>query len=140
MRFTDRYPIFSTAHKDRCRDFWAHHLGFEVGFDSAWFVADVRRRSASIAFMTPDHPSAPPGPEPSRAKACVQLQVHDVARHTGRRRDCTRIDYPLRDDRSASVASVSSTQPGLGRRRATSRGAPGTGIANSMTASRKPAP
>lgn len=101
MRFTDRYPIFVTAHKDRCRDFWAHHLGFEVGFDSAWFVwLTCADGSASIAFMTPDHPSAPPGPEPFSGKGvCFELQVDDVdATHTAVVATGTRIDYPLRDE------------------------------------------
>jgi catechol 2,3-dioxygenase-like lactoylglutathione lyase family enzyme len=80
MRFTDRYPIIVTDRKNECRDFWTRHLGFEVGFDSHWFVwlraSDGR---ASIAFMTPDHPSAPPGPEPFSGKGvCFELQVDDV--------------------------------------------------------------
>lgn len=81
MRFSDRYPIIVTTHKDACRDFWVHQLGLEVGFDSEWFVwlasADG---SLSIAFMTPDHPSAPPGPEQFTGRGmCFELQVEDAA-------------------------------------------------------------
>lgn len=80
MKFVDRYPIIVTAHKDACRDFWVRHLGFEVGFDSTWFVwLATPDASASIAFMTPDHPSAPPGPEVfSGAGLCFELQVEDA--------------------------------------------------------------
>jgi len=80
MRFTDRYPIIVTRHKDDCRDFWTHHLGFEVGFDSSWFTwLHAPDGSASIAFMTPDHPSAPPGPqEYGGSGICFELQVEDV--------------------------------------------------------------
>lgn len=80
MRFSDRYPIIVTPHKDACRDFWVRHLGLEVGFDSDWFVwlasADG---SLSLAFMTPEHPSAPPGPEPFTGTGmCFELQVEDA--------------------------------------------------------------
>ena len=37
--------------------------------------------SATIAFMAPDHPSAPPGPEPySGTGMCVEFQVEDARR------------------------------------------------------------
>jgi catechol 2,3-dioxygenase-like lactoylglutathione lyase family enzyme len=80
MRFTDRYPIIVTARKNECRDFWARGLGFQVGFDSDWFTwLTSEDGSASIAFMTPDHPSAPPGPEPFSGKGvCFELQVDDA--------------------------------------------------------------
>ena len=62
MQFTDRYPLIVTRHKDSCRDFWTKKLGFEVGFDSSWFTwLQAPDSSATLAFMTPDHPSAPPG-------------------------------------------------------------------------------
>lgn len=80
MRFSDRYPVIVTARKNDCRDFWVRHLAFEVGFDSDWFVwLRSGDGSASIAFMTPDHPSAPPGPEPFSGRGvCFELQVDDV--------------------------------------------------------------
>jgi catechol 2,3-dioxygenase-like lactoylglutathione lyase family enzyme len=81
MHFTDRYPLIVTPHKNACRDFWARHLGLQVGFDSDWFVwLASSDGSLSIAFMTPDHPSAPPGPEPFGGTGlCFELQVDDAA-------------------------------------------------------------
>lgn len=80
MRFQDRYPLIVTPHKNACRDFWVR-LGFQVGFDSSWFVwLHAQDHSASIAFMTPDHPSAPPGPEGFGGKGvCFEMQVEDAA-------------------------------------------------------------
>lgn len=80
MRFVDRYPIVVTTRLAECRDFW-RRLGFEVVFEASWFVLlHAEDGSASLAFMRPDHPSAPPGPEPfSGAGVCFELQVEDAA-------------------------------------------------------------
>lgn len=82
MQFTDRYPLIVTTQKNACRDFWVQHLGFQVGFDSQWFLwLAAVDGSASIAFMTPDHPSAPPGPDLFSGQGlCFELQVDDVDR------------------------------------------------------------
>lgn len=78
MRFVDRYPIIVTDRLFACRDFWIGRLGFEVTFQSSWFVL-LQADGASLAFMSPDHPSAPPGPEPFSGKGmCFELQVDDA--------------------------------------------------------------
>lgn len=78
MRFVDRYPIIVTDKLFACRDFWTG-LGFEAVFQSSWFVL-LQADGASLAFMSPDHPSAPPGPEPFSGKGmCFELQVEDAA-------------------------------------------------------------
>ena len=64
MRIRDNYPIIVTGRKDEARDFWQRFLGFRPVFDSSWFTLMTDEGSgSSIAFMTPDHPSAPPGPD-----------------------------------------------------------------------------
>jgi len=68
MQYIDRYPILVTEHFAACRDFWAKHLGFAVIFENGWFVY-LQAEGASMAFMSPAHPSSPPGPEPS-ARPC----------------------------------------------------------------------
>lgn len=100
MRFLDRYPLIVTPHKDACRDFWTR-LGFQVGFDSRWFVwLHAGDHSASIAFMTPDHPSAPPGPERFSGKGmCFEMQVEDAAAAHAEARDAgIEITLPLTDE------------------------------------------
>ncbi len=81
MRFVDRYPIIVTPAMTAARDFWVRHLGFEVVFGSSWFtLLNAGDGSCSLAFMTPDHPSAPPGPEAfSGTGMCFELQVEDAA-------------------------------------------------------------
>ena len=98
MQFVDRYPIIVTHGHAACRDFWVRHLGFAVIFENEWFHY-LQAPGASIAFMAPEHPSAPPGPEPYEASISFELEVADATsalaevRATGREPD-----YPLTDE------------------------------------------
>jgi catechol 2,3-dioxygenase-like lactoylglutathione lyase family enzyme len=98
MQFIDRYPIIVTAKLAECRDFWTSFLGFRLVFENEWFVY-MQADGASIAFMSPNHPSSPPGPEPYVAGISMELEVADAAaalvelRATGREPD-----YPLTDE------------------------------------------
>lgn len=101
MQFNDRYPIIVTPEKNACRDFWITYLGFAAAFDSQWFVYLTNAdNSASIAFMTPDHPSAPPGPEAFSGKGvCFEMQVEDAtAAHSELAAKNLPIAYPLTDE------------------------------------------
>ena len=98
MQFKNRYPIIVTDQRAACRDFWVKHLGFAVVFEIDWF-AYLSAEGATIAFMTPDHPSAPPGPEAYTVGTSMELEVEDAAaalaevRATGKEPD-----YPLTDE------------------------------------------
>jgi len=51
-----------------------------VLFDSDWFVllGDAQQGSV-VAFMSPDHPSAPPGPDTfSGLGMCLEIEVEDA--------------------------------------------------------------
>lgn len=101
MRFSDRYPIIITTEKDAARDFWMDRLGFELAFDSTWFSLLVAKDStASIAFMTPDHPSTPPGPETFGGNGlCFELEVDDAqAAHDNLTSRGLHVAYPLTDE------------------------------------------
>jgi len=61
-----------------CSDFWCRYLGFSVAFEASWFVL-LQADGATLAFMSPDHPSAPPGPEVFAGSGmCFELQVEDA--------------------------------------------------------------
>ncbi|MFK3665940.1 VOC family protein [Ochrobactrum teleogrylli] len=101
MRFTDRYPIIVTPNKNAARDFWAKYLEFEVAFDSSWFCLLVAEGgTASIAFMTPDHPSSPPGPEIYTGSGlCFEMEVADAkAAHEELAGRGLPITYPLTEE------------------------------------------
>jgi len=68
MRLIDAYPLVTTPHMAAARDFHIRHFGFRIAFEANWFVYLLGRgesgeRAPSLAFMHPDHPSRPPGPE-----------------------------------------------------------------------------
>jgi catechol 2,3-dioxygenase-like lactoylglutathione lyase family enzyme len=98
MRFLDRYPIIVTeSHRD-CRDFWTKHFGFAVVFENDWF-AYLAAEGAAIAFMSPDHPSSPPGPEPYEAGISFELEVADAAAALAEfEANGGKPDYPLTDE------------------------------------------
>jgi catechol 2,3-dioxygenase-like lactoylglutathione lyase family enzyme len=98
MRYTDRYPIVVTDSRTDCRDFWTRHLGFRVVFENDWFVY-MQAEGASIAFMSPEHPSWPPGPEPYLAGLSFELEVDDAAAALAEvRASGVEPDYPLTDE------------------------------------------
>lgn len=65
MRIKDLYSIIVTDKRVECRDFYVRWFGFHVVFEASWFVylAAAGDHAFGIAFMAPDHPSQPPGPE-----------------------------------------------------------------------------
>ena len=101
MHFVDRYPVVVTDRMAACRDFYVRHLGFEARFESTWFTwLATPDQSASIAFMTPDHPSAPPGPEAFGGTGLsLELEVEDAAAaHAAITATGLAADYPVTDE------------------------------------------
>lgn len=80
MRLQSFYPIIVTQRATECRDFYQRWFGLEVVFEASWFVLlGPGNGAATVAFMTPDHPSAPPGREPFSGKGmCLEFQVADA--------------------------------------------------------------
>lgn len=84
MKVCDLYPLVTTIHLTGVRDFYTRHFGFEVAFEASWFLylvgeAEEGTRGATLAFMHPDHPSVPPGPEEFSGKGMiVTIEVVDA--------------------------------------------------------------
>ena len=103
-QLTSCYPLITTPHLAESRDFFVRHFGFEVGFEASWFVWLSRRTSESgtvaLAFMSPDHPSRPPGPEAfNNHGLLLTLQVDDARAEEQRLRDGgVDILYPVRHE------------------------------------------
>jgi catechol 2,3-dioxygenase-like lactoylglutathione lyase family enzyme len=84
------YPLVTTQHVAACRDFYVRHFAFQVAFEASWFVYLTRPAedgAVALAFMTPDHPSMPPGPEVfSGVGLLLTLQTDDAAAEAERLR------------------------------------------------------
>jgi catechol 2,3-dioxygenase-like lactoylglutathione lyase family enzyme len=84
MRVRDLYPLITTPALFAVRDFYVRYFGFAVIFEASWCVylageADGETRGAAIAFLHPDHPSSPPGPEPFDGRGVtVTIEVADA--------------------------------------------------------------
>ena len=99
MQIQSSYPVVVTDKLAQVRDFYVRQLGFEPVFEASWFIY-LAAGTAGIAFMSPDHPSQPPGPEKFNGQGLfLTLQVPDAAAAFKRLKDAgTAIAYPLRDE------------------------------------------
>ena len=99
MELQSLYPIVVTDKLAECRDFYVRWFGFNVVFEATWF-AYLASGSYGVAFMTPDHPSQPPGPEAFNGKGMfLTLQVADAKAEFERLEEAgVTIAYPVRDE------------------------------------------
>ncbi|MCO5070758.1 MAG: VOC family protein [Rhizobiaceae bacterium] len=85
MQVRDLYPLITTPRLIETRDFYVRNFGFEVAFEADWFLylvgpAEEASRGATLAFMHPNHPSNPPGPESFDGKGMIlTVEVSDAA-------------------------------------------------------------
>ena len=102
MRLTDLYSVVVTPHHKACRDFYVRWLDADVIFDASWFVLLTIGGGVSrtLAFMTPDHPSSPPGPETfSGTGVFLTFQVEDATAEFARLSQAgAPFVYELRDE------------------------------------------
>ena len=102
MHLNDLYAIVVTDKRAECRDFYVRWLGFQVAFEASWFVylAATGAHPFGLAFMSPDHPSRPPGRARFNGKGVLlTLQVEDAAAEFARLTAAgLAIAHPLRDE------------------------------------------
>lgn len=102
MKLVDAYPLITATDIAAQRDFYVRHFGADVAFEAGWFVFLVvpAGEGKSLAFMTPDHPSRPPGPEPFDGKGMIlTFQVEDAAAaHEAMRASGAPVVYALTDE------------------------------------------
>lgn len=81
MEIADSYSVVVTDRLHECRDFYRDRFGFEVVFESSWFVlvSGGGARATSLAFMHSSHPSKPPDPAPyNGGGSFLTFQVADA--------------------------------------------------------------
>jgi len=82
MQVVDSYMVVVTDSVRACRDFYCRSFGFDVAFEASWFVLLTLPgdQPVSLAFMLPEHPSAPPSPAAHQGDGSfLTLQVEDAA-------------------------------------------------------------
>ncbi|HKI02931.1 MAG TPA: VOC family protein [Thermoanaerobaculia bacterium] len=102
MHIKDLYSVIVTEKRAECRDFYVRWFGFQVVFEASWFVylAATGDHAFGIAFMAPDHPSRPPGPETFDGRGVfLTVQVADATAEFARLKGAgLSIAYPLQDE------------------------------------------
>lgn len=130
MKIMSAYPLITVKSMQASRDFFVKHFGLGVIFEASWvaMLGNSETGDITLGFMTPDHPTNPPGPETfdglgmivtiqvrSAAKAAADLKsqgveifydVHDEP--WGQRR------FTLRDPSGVVVDVVEQTRPAEG--------------------------
>lgn len=103
MKALDFYPLITTVKLVETREFYVRHFGAAVLFEARWFVLlslpGEEGRPFTLAFMTPDHPSKPPGPEAFDGKGMIlTVQVGDAAAVFSALEASGAISYPITDE------------------------------------------
>lgn len=103
MQLLDLYALITAPDIAAQREFYKRHFEASVLFEADWFVylsLPAEGGGRSLAFMTPNHPSRPPGPEPFEGKGMIlTLQVADAeAAFAALREAGADITYPLADE------------------------------------------
>ena len=80
------YPVLGSRDVTASRDFYTRYFGFEVVFDTDWYVS-LRRKDApqyELALLDPEHPTVPEGYRaPLSSGLLLNFEVDDVdAEHT----------------------------------------------------------
>jgi len=80
MTITGCYPVICSSDVAAARDFYRTHFGFELTFESDWYVS-LRHPEAphfELAFVDHRHPTIPEGFRRPAAGLLVNVEVPDV--------------------------------------------------------------
>jgi catechol 2,3-dioxygenase-like lactoylglutathione lyase family enzyme len=93
MELKASYPVVVTDKLTECRDFYTRCFGFRVVFEATWFVylKPSDESPHGIAFIAPDHPSQPPGPETFDGEGILLTFRNIVGGHSPSYSSCRRI-------------------------------------------------
>lgn len=82
IMYQDTYPVYISKDIVKSRDFYTKTLGFEVAFESSFFILLTTKATPSyrIGFLSEQHPSSPPSAPALKPGAGVflTLQVEDA--------------------------------------------------------------
>lgn len=77
MKLTSSYPVLMTRDVATTSAFYREHLGFELPFETSWYVS-LRTDVSELAILDADHPTVPAGYGTPSAGVLINLEVDDV--------------------------------------------------------------
>ncbi len=77
MSVTSVYPVLMSADVASAAAFYRDHLGFEVTYDSSWYVS-LRLGAHELAVLDPEHATVPAGFGAVARGVLVNVEVDDV--------------------------------------------------------------
>lgn len=80
MKLKSFYPVIQTAKLEESRDFYVQHFGFEVVFQSDWYVSLKRPGDPAyeLALLEPNHPTVPASHRQAVRGLILNFEVTDV--------------------------------------------------------------
>lgn len=101
MQLLSSYPVVLTDHVRTARDFFTTHFGFDVTFDSDWYVS-LKHRDAphyELAFLRHDHDTIPATGRARAQGILLNFEVADATREWDRLRATgAPVLLPIRDE------------------------------------------
>lgn len=79
MSLSSFYPVIMSSRVAETRDFYTHHLGFEITFDAEWYVS-LKRADANfeLAIVDYQHETVPASHRAPVRGLILNLEVSDV--------------------------------------------------------------
>lgn len=80
MKLKSFYPVMLTAKLEESKDFYARYFGFEVTFQSDWYIS-LRRPgdpTYELALLEPNHPTVPSAYREAARGLILNFEVDDV--------------------------------------------------------------
>lgn len=80
MNLSSFYPVIMTEQIEASRDFYTQHFGFDITFDSDWYVSLRREgeRPYELALLDSTHPTIPEGYRQPVRGLLLNFEVDDV--------------------------------------------------------------
>lgn len=80
MKISSYYPVLCVGNVQEMSAFYQTHFGFDVGFDSDWYVHLTMKDqpSVNLAFVQADHPSVPEMLRQQAQGVILNFEIEDV--------------------------------------------------------------
>ena len=80
MRLSSFYPVIQTEHLTASKDFYVQHFGFQISFQSDWYISLLRPGPPAyeLALLDAQHQTIPAGHRQPVQGLILNFEVEDV--------------------------------------------------------------